>query len=178
VRDTTSNMWDMSKQQTEISIGWMAREHWTDLQEPMFVFLRRHRVQRSQRLMGQQAHRSMQLQSDVCQGFVAPTVAIENELPCHGPQAWCVLITKGHTVVFLRKYNFGRLASDRAGTSKYPLARQLLQNSRSMSGTSEDSFNRTFDHLCQYAWEVSVEVSQGIVFWTAMPLRKTNSDRA
>ena len=31
-------MWDMSKQQTENSIGWMAREHWTDLQEPILVF--------------------------------------------------------------------------------------------------------------------------------------------
>ena len=177
MRDSSSNMWDMSKQQTENSIGWMAREHWTDLQEPIF-FLRSHRVQRSQRMMGQQAHRRMQLQSDVCQGFVAPTVVSENELPCHGPQAWRVLITGSHTVIFQREYNFECLASDLACTPKYPLTRQLLLSNRSVRGTSEGSFNRPFDDLSQYDREVSVELSQGVVVWAAMSLRQTNSDRA
>ena len=141
-------------------------------------FFRSHKVQRSQRLVGQQAHRSMQLQSDVCQGFVAPTVALENELPCHGPQAWCVLITRSHTVIFQREYNFGCLASDLACTPKYLLTRQLLLSNWFVSGTSEGLFNRPFDDLSQYDREVSVELSEGVSFWAAMSLRKTNSDRA
>ena len=163
-----------NRQRTQLD-GW--QENTGQISRSPF-FLRRHRVQRSQRLMGQQAHRSMQLQSDVCQGFVAPTVAIQNELPCHGPQAWCVLTTKSHTVIFLRKYKIGCLASDLTCTSKYPLARQLLQHNRFVSSTSEGSFNRPFDHLSQYDREVSVEVSQVSVVWAPMSLRKTNSDRA
>ena len=147
MRNTTTKMWDVSTEETENSIGWMAREHWTDLPEP--IFFRSHRVQRSQRLMGQQAHRRMQLHSDVCQGFLAPTVVSENELPCHGPQAWCVLITRSHTVMFQREYNFGCLASDLACTPKQILTRQLLLITRSVTGTSECSFNRPFDDLSQ-----------------------------
>ena len=165
----------LQKRQRTQLVGW--QENTGHISRSPF-FLRSHRVQRSHRLMGQQAHRRMQLHSDVCQRFLAPTVVTETELSCHGPHAWCVLITRSHTVIFQREYNFGCLASDLACTPKYPLTRQLLLSNRFVRGTSEGSFNRPFDDLSQYDREVCVELSRGVSFWAAMSLRTTNSHRA